>query len=239
MRAALICALCAFSLPALAQDDNYRNCTDWVAADPARALTEAERWRDNGGGIAARHCRALALAAMDNFSAAATEVEAVAAEAANTSAYANLMIQAGEFRMAAGDGAGARTQFDRVLAVDPNNAEALDGRARAAAALGDFGSAIRDLDTVISLQPGNSEALALRAAARRQSGDVAGGLSDAEAAVFTDGTSAVAYFERGAAKAVSGDRHGARVDWQQAAALDPGGPTGQLAQANLNRLGTQ
>lgn len=237
MRALLICALCVFAAPALAQEDNYRNCTLWVSADPAKALAEADRWGEDGGGLAARHCRALALAGMGDFGAAALEAESIAARTTDSAAYVSLLVQAGEFRMAAGDGAGARTQFDRALASDPNHAEALDGRARATAALGDFAGAIADLDRVIALQPGNAEALALRAAARRQSGDVAGGLADAEAAVAADGGSAVAWFERGAARAVSGDTSGARVDWEQAALLDPGGPTGELAQRNLARLG--
>ena len=161
--------------------------------------------------------------------------EGVAAETTDAGAYANLLVQSAEFRMAAGDASGARTQFDRALASSPDSVEALDGRARAAAALGDFPAAIADLDRAIALSP-NAEAYALRAAARRQSGDLPGGLADAEAAVGADGASAVAYFERGAARAMSGDITGAEADWQQAASLDPGGPTGDLAEANLARL---
>lgn len=240
MRAVLFaCALCTFPTLALGQADNYDNCVKWVAGDPSQALNHANNWRDAGGGLPARHCRVLALAAMNDFSTAALEAESIAAETPNGSDYVNLLIQAGEFRMAAGDGLGARTQFDRALSKEPGNGDALDGRARAAAALGDFPAAIADLDALIALQPSNAEAYALRAAARRQSGDKAGGLADAEMAVGADPNSAVAYFERGAARAVTGDIDGARFDWQQATALDPGGPTGDLANANLARLGAQ
>jgi len=220
----------------MAQQDNYRNCVDWVAADPSQALSNAEAWRNAGGGLAARHCRALALAALDDFSGAALEAESVAASMPPSDARVNLLVQAGEFRMASGDPFGARAQFDAALLEAPDNAEALEGRATSMAASGDMQGAISDLNRVISLQPGNVDALSLRAAALRQSGDLTGALADAENAVSYGPSSAVAYFERGAARAMSGDSYGAESDWQTAASLDPGGPTGDLANSNLARL---
>lgn len=238
MRAAFL-ALTLALVPTvgMAENANYRNCVGWVAADPTRALTDAEGWRDSGGGLAARHCRALALAAMDRFSEAASEAESVANSMPQSDARVNLLVQAGEFRMASGDPYTARAQFDQALLEMPDNTDALDGRARAVAATGDMQGAIADLNRVIFQRPGDVEALALRAAALRQTGDLAGALADAQSAVNTDPSSAVAYFERGAARAMSGDRSGAQADWQQAAALDPGGPTGTLATNNLARLG--
>ncbi len=220
----------------MAQQGNYRNCVDWVAADPSQALRNAEGWRDAGGGLAARHCRSLALAALDDFTGAALEAESVAASMPASDTRVNLLIQAGEFRMAAGDPYSARAQFDAALLDAPDNAEALEGRATAMAATGDMRSAIADLNRVIALQPDNVDALSLRAAALRQSGDLTAALTDAENAVAYGPSSAVAYFERGAARAMSGDRFGAEADWQTAASLDPGGPTGDLANSNLARL---
>jgi len=220
----------------MAQQENYRNCVDWVAADPAQALRDAEGWRDSGGGLAARHCRALALAALDDFSNAALEAESVAASMPPSDARANLLVQAGEFRMATGDPYGARAQFDAALLEAPNNADALEGRATALAATGDMQGAISDLNSVLSLEPGNVDALSLRAAALRQTGDLTGALADAENAVAYGPSSAVAYFERGAARAMSGDSYGAESDWQTAASLDPGGPMADLANNNLARL---
>ena len=237
MRIAALALMIAF-VPqvGMAQDENYRNCVDWVAIDPGRALTDAEGWRDAGGGLAARHCRALALAALEDYGNAAVEAEAVAVQMPSSQARANLLVQAGEFRMAAGDPYTARNQFDLALADAPNDVDALDGRARALAASGDMASAIADLDRVLQLRPGDVEALSLRAAARRQSGDLAGALTDAEGAVAADPGSAVAYFERGAIRAVTGDVAGARADWQAAESYDPAGPTGDLARTNLSRL---
>ena len=235
---ALALALTLTFVPTIApaQNANYRNCVGWVAADPSRALQDAESWRDAGGGLAARHCRALALAALDDFGNAALEAESVAAAMPPSDARVNLLVQAGEFRMASGDPYGAKTQFDTALRESPDSPDALDGRARAVAATGDMQGAIADLNRVLVQRPGDVEALSLRAAALRQTGDLAGALADAETAVSTDPNSAVAYFERGAARAMSGDTGGAQIDWQRAASLDPGGPTGDLANQNLARL---
>lgn len=220
----------------MAQQDNYRNCVDWVAADPTQALRDAEGWRDAGGGLAARHCRALALAALDDFNGAAVEAESVAASMPPSDARVNLLVQAGEFRMATGDPYSARAQFDAALLEAPNNTDALEGRATTMASTGDIQGAINDLNRVISLEPGNVDALSLRAAALRRNGDFVGALTDAENAVSYGPTSAVAYFERGAARAVSGDAAGAESDWQTAISLDPGGPMADLANSNLARL---
>jgi len=237
--AALFLTLALVPAQGMAEDANYRNCVDWVAVDPGRALTDAEGWRDAGGGLAARHCRALALAALENYGDAASEAEAVAAMMPMSQARANLLVQAGEFRMAAGDPYTARAQFDQALLDSPDDVDALDGRARALAASGDMAGAIIDLDRVLQLRPGDVEALSLRAAARRQSGDITGAVADAESAVAANPSSAVAYFERGAVRAVTGDIAGARADWQAAESYDPVGPTGDLARTNLSRLSGQ
>ncbi len=221
----------------MAENANYRNCVDWLGHDPNRALQDSEGWRDAGGGLAARHCRALALATLGRFGEAATESQSIAAEMPPSAARLDALISAGEYYMSAGDAYSARLQFDQALTDSPNNTEALESRARSLAATGDMQSAMRDLDLLLSLAPGNVEALTLRAAAKRRAGDPAGALSDAETALAYDPGSAISYFERGAARAVTGDTGGAQSDWQTAVSLDPGGPAGELASANLARLG--
>lgn len=215
---------------------SYDACILTAQRAPADGLSVADAWHASGGGDAARHCRAMALAALGSFAEAARGVEALARRTEDPGAQADLHAQAGDFRMAAGDPVSARESFDRALAAEPQNVAALDGRARAAAAQRDFAGAIADLDSLLWMVPDDAEALSLRAAARRQSGDRAGAMADAEAAVAADPASAVAYFERGAVRAVAGDREGARADWMQAERLDPGGETGQLAATNRQRL---
>jgi len=231
---ALVAGLTA--TPALAQVATYDDCIATARSVPASGLSVADRWYESGGGDAARHCRAVALASLGSFAEAARTVEALAQGTGDIGAQADLYAQAGDFQMAAGDAVAAQGFFDRALALEPENFMALDGRARAAAARRDFAGAIADLNRLLWMVPNDAEALSLRAAARRQTGDTNGALVDAEAAVAADPSSAVARFERGAVRAVTGDREGARRDWAEAERLDPGGETGQLAMTNRVRL---
>ena len=227
----------AAAVPVLAQTiPTYDGCIATAQSAPGSALTMADDWFANGGGDAARHCRAMALAALGSFDEASRAVEKLAQGTADPAARADLYSQAGDFRMAAGDAATARALFGQALALVPDTVEALDGRARAAAAQRDFAGAITDLNRLLWLTPNDSEALSLRAAARRQSGDRAGARADADAAIAADPGSAVAFFERGAVRAVTGDLEGARGDWIEAERLDPGGETGTLAATNRARL---
>lgn len=226
----------AFSQSAAAQTTEYQSCLGLLDTDAAQALRVAEEWRNAGGGLPARHCRALALAQIGDFAAAALEAEALAGEAPESALKVDLLTQAAEFKLAVSDTFAARGLFDRALAIEPDAIEALEGRARTAAAQRDFSAAITDLTRLLWIAPGDAEALSLRAAARRQTGDKAGALSDAEAAVAADPLSAVARFERGAARAVSGDVTGARADWDEAERLDPEGEIGPLVRANRGRL---
>ena len=233
---ALAVVLALLPTVGMAENANYRNCVDWLEHDPNRALRDAEGWRDAGGGLAARHCRALALATLGRFGEAAAESQSVAAEMPPSEARLDALISAGEYYMSAGDPYSARQAFDQALTDVPNNTEALESRARSLAAAGDMSAAMNDLNQLLSIAPGNVEALTLRAAAKRRSGDAAGALADADTALQYDPGSAISYFERGAARAVTGDTGGAQSDWQTAASLDPGGPAGELASANLARL---
>lgn len=234
--AALAVALMFVPTVGMAENANYRNCVAWVEHDPNQALRDAEGWRDAGGGLAARHCRALALATLGDFGQAAQESQSIAAEMPPSAARLDALISAGEYFMSAGDPYSARQQFDQALTDSPNNPEALESRARSLAAAGDMAAAMSDLNLLLSVAPGNVEALSLRAAAKRRMGDPAGALADAQSALTYDPGSAISYFERGAARAVTGDTSGAQSDWQAAASLDPGGPVGDLASANLARL---
>ncbi len=236
MRLTILAAAALLAMPAWAQVTTYDDCIQTAMSQPSTGLSIAQNWQAQGGGDAASHCRAMALASLGSFDEAARALEVIAQGTADAPAQADLYTQAGDFQIAAGNAAAARGFFDRALAVDPASMGALDGRARTKASQGDFAGAIRDIDALLWLSPNDAEALSLRAAARRKTGDAAGALVDAEAALASDPSSAVAYFERGAARAVTGDRVGARADWQEVERLDPGGEFGQLAATNRARL---
>ncbi len=236
MRLTPFIAATFLATPALAQVTTYDDCIQTALNQPSTGLSVAQNWQAQGGGAAASHCRAMALAALGSYAEAARALEALALITLDTLAQADLYMQAGDFQISAGNAPAARAFFDKAIAADPQSIGALDGRARTMAAMGDFAGAIADINRLLWLAPNDAEALALRAAARRKSDDPSGALADAEAAIAADPSSAVAYFERGAARAVTGDRAGARADWQEVERLDPGGEFGQLAATNRARL---
>lgn len=54
-----------------AQSIKYQNCINQVKEDATEALSSAQKWYIDGGGVAAQHCEALALYEQENFDAAA------------------------------------------------------------------------------------------------------------------------------------------------------------------------
>ena len=61
-----------------------------------------------------------------------------------------------------GEEEGAMPDFDAVLDLDPDNADALSGRGVARSALENYEEAISDLDRSLALQPGNPVAFISR-----------------------------------------------------------------------------
>ncbi len=60
---------------ALTATERYQSCTERVRVDPKSALTFAQNWEKERGDASATHCRALALYALQRYSAAAQVLE--------------------------------------------------------------------------------------------------------------------------------------------------------------------
>ena len=56
----------------------YEKCLGLARSDPAQGFEAAIDWRDTGGGMAAQHCTAVALAELGQFQEAATRLEQLA-----------------------------------------------------------------------------------------------------------------------------------------------------------------
>lgn len=97
--------------------------------------------------------------------------------------------KAGDFYLSAldknlrGDNAGALRDFDQVLRLNPNFAEAYSDRAAIKAQLGDRQGAIADLDQAIRLNPDLGIAYAYRGIYRASTGDQRGANADVEQAL--------------------------------------------------------
>lgn len=220
------------------QDVQYRSCLALVNRKPDDAFEAASAWRDRGGGFPAKHCAALALVALRHYGDAAGRLERLAEEMQpkGDPLLPEVLGQAGNAWLLAGQHERAHGVFTSALAMRPNHVDLLIDRARASAALGRFAAAIPDLDRALGLDAGRAEAYAYRASARRQSGDMAGALADAEAALKIDPRELEALLERGILRAANGDRAGARADWMIVVMEGAGTPAGDAAQRNLERL---
>jgi len=159
-------------------DARYRQCTDQVRTDPEAAVSAANAWREQGGGLQARQCLGLALVALERWEPAATAFEQAAhdAEAAGDPRRADFWAQAGNAWVAAGDGRRALAALDAAL-LSPNLTDELRGevhvdRARARVALDDNGGARTELDRAIQLVPNDPFAWYLSAALARRAHDL-------------------------------------------------------------------
>jgi tetratricopeptide (TPR) repeat protein len=239
MRIPSVIAVVVAAAAALAvRDGPYEDCMALVARAPQQALAEAEAWARRGGGPAAEHCAAMALAAEGAWRRAAERLGDLAARAVSLppEARAEMLEQAGAFWLQAGDAGLAQAAADQGLAIAREAPALLTLRAEAHAALGAWAAASADLDRALRAAPGDPTLLTLRAAARRNAGDAAGALSDARAAAAAAPGSAAALFERGAAEAALGETAAARRSWLDAVAAEPEAPAAAQARLSLQAL---
>lgn len=218
------------------------DCLATVRADSARAIQAATAWHLAGGGALAKQCLALAYAAQERWSAAAVAFEQAAreAEAAEPAAAANLWVQAGNARLAAGEPTPARAALDRALAsghlVGLSLGEARLDRARANVALAALPAARADLDEALALAADDPLAWLLSANLARRMGDLARAERDiTEAAARAPDDAEVAY-EAGMIAYATGAAEAARIAWAGAIKAQPGSDAARRAQAALDRL---
>jgi tetratricopeptide (TPR) repeat protein len=220
------------------------NCADLVKADPAKAIEVANGWHLKGGGALARQCAALAYAARDQWPAAATAFEQAAREAEKAKqASADLWVQAGNARLAAGEARLAVAAFDSALVTGalagPAKGEVRLDRARANVIAGDLASARADLDEALKLVPEDPLGWLLSASLARRMGQLERAQVDiAEAARRSPDDASVA-LEAGRIALAAGAPAAARAAFQGAIVNQPGSDAARAAKAELDRLTPQ
>lgn len=220
-------------------------CTDQIRADPAQAAEQANVWHAQGGGALARQCAALAYAAQARWAEAALAFEQAAGEtrADEQLAAANLWVQAGNARLAAGEARPAVAAFDRALVSGtlsgPAKGEIRLDRARANVAAGDLNAARADLDEAVKLVPEDPLAWLLSASLARRMGQMERAQVDiAEAAKRSPDDASVA-LEAGRIALAAGAPAAARVAFEGAVRTQPGSEAARAAQSELDRLAGQ
>ncbi|MGH6876278.1 MAG: tetratricopeptide repeat protein [Rhizomicrobium sp.] len=229
------------SPPSLSPPDGtnrYDRCLELVKRDPARASAEAASWSGAGGGAAALHCQALALVALKRFPEAAQKLDDAAAGAANAapSLRAELLDQAGNAWLLAGNAAKAEAALTAALVLDPKNEDILSDRARERGGARNWSGAFEDLTAVLAIDPDRADIYVLRASALHAEGRKAEAHADIARALGIYPDYPEALIERGAMRLEAGDRAGARADWQEAEREAPDSDAATAARARLAQL---
>ena len=220
--------------PRLVDDPDYAACLEQLHDDAAGALAFAESWQARGGGEGARHCQALAMAAMGEPGRAAPRLEALAAQStAGSAARANVYGQAAQAWMASGQPQRAYAAVTLALSLAPADADLLIDRAVVAGALGRFAEALADASHATEVDAERPDAWVYRAAALRHLDRGQEAMRDVERALAIDRDHPEALLERGILRQLNGDMEGARTDWERAVEVAPDSPAADLAQQNL------
>jgi tetratricopeptide (TPR) repeat protein len=216
----------------------YEHCMSLAQSDPAAARDLSEHWQSRGGAHPADHCYAAALVGLKQYKEGATRLETLAQAMAHApnSLRAEVLGQAAQAWLLAGDAARAYAADTAALNLLPGDADLLIDRAEAAGSEGWYDKAVTDLDRVLMSDPNRTDALTYRASANRQLGKLDAALADVDKAVGLAPNSVVALLERGDILRLKGDDNGARRDWVKVSQLAPGSAEDAAAKTNIERL---
>lgn len=224
--------------PALSGQSRYARCLDLAQTKPQSAFDAALKWRDEGGGVPARHCVAVALVNLKHYGEAAYRLDKLAHDpnAGAAAMRAALLDQAGNAWMLAGQPEDAEASLSAALTLTPQDADLLADRARARAMKKDWRGAARDLTAALTRDPHHPEWYVLRASARRALGDTKQARADIDRALRLKPHDDEALVERGAMKFDAGDRKGARADWRTVIMDAPHSAAADAAREHIEQL---
>jgi tetratricopeptide (TPR) repeat protein len=224
-------------LPAV-EAEHYTRCMEAARERPQAAFDEANAWRIGGGGHPAEHCADVALIGLGRYAEAAGKLEALADTMTKgpVELRAQVLDQAGQAWLLAGEPARAATVLSTALALTPDDPDLLIDRAEALAGEKDYRKAVADLDSALKLDPKRVDALVFRASAHRSLEQYDQARRDIDAALRLAPDQPDALLERGNIRSITGDVPGARKDWQRVAQVAPNSAAEGAAKANLAKL---
>ena len=230
----------AAALPAWAIDNQaqYQACMSLLDRDPAGALDSAVEWERQGGGDAARHCKALAMIRTGDVEDGALELERVAQAMPQVKAplAAELFAQAGQAWIKAGNPQRALYAQNEGLKLNPKDVQLLIDRALTYGASGMYFEALDDLNVAVEIVPDDPDVYAMRAAAYRQLETLDLAEENIEQALKISPSHPGALLERGYLRRAKGDIEGARADWLTVIQVLPGTDIANEAQKNIEKL---
>jgi regulator of sirC expression with transglutaminase-like and TPR domain len=220
---------------------SYDQCLKRADRHPDEALemaTQAAQDEDPDNDPGAEHCAAVALVSLKQFGEAARRLDVLARKpsAGNVEVRAQILGQAGNAWLLAGQPELATASFTAALALMPGEAEYLVDRGRASALLKKWAAAETDLTSALAAEPGNVQALVLRASARRAQKNLKGAMGDVTQALLLESENVEALVERGLLRATQGDRAGARQDFMAVLAKAPESEAAASARMEIEKL---
>ena len=226
--------------PATAIDDEaqYKACMALLDRNPSGALDSAVAWERQGGGDAARHCKALALIRTGQIEDGALELERVAQAMPQAKAplAAELFAQAGQAWIKDGNPQRALYAQNEGLKLNPKDVQLLIDRAMTYGNAGMYFEALDDLNAAVDLMPNDPEIYAMRAAAYRQLENPDLAEDNITQALKLSPSLPSALLERGYLRRAKGDIAGARTDWLTVIQVLPGTDIANEAQKNIEKL---
>jgi tetratricopeptide (TPR) repeat protein len=218
--------------------DHYTRCMDEARQKPAAAFDNANAWRAAGGGHPAEHCADVALVGLGRYAEAGAKLEALADAMAKgpVDLRAQVLGQAGQSWLLAGDPARASAALTAAVALTPDDADLLTDRAEAFAGEKRYQEALADLDHALALDGKRVDALVFRASAHRALAELDAARRDVETALHLAPDQPDALLERGNIRRLGGDDAGARTDWLRVAQVAPNSAADSAAKANLAKL---
>lgn len=230
----------AAASPASALDNQaqYQACMSLLDRDPAGALDSAVEWERQGGGDAARHCKALAMIRTGDVEDGALELERVAQAMPQVKAplAAELFAQAGQAWIKAGNPQRALYAQNEGLKLNPKDVQLLIDRALNYGSSGMYFESLDDLNVAAGLTPDDPDIYAMRAAAYRQLETLDLAQENIEHALKLSPSHPGALLERGYLRRAKGDKEGARADWLTVIQVTPGSEIAAEAQKNIEKL---
>lgn len=116
---------------------------------------------------------------------------------------------------------GAMADYNRALALRPDDSDALYNLGLAKSGKQDFAGAIAEFDQVLAQNPGDADACLSRGGAKFSLQDYAGAIADYDRAIALEPDFTAAIYSRALAHRRQGDYDAAFADYDHAIALDP------------------
>jgi len=216
----------------------YTDCMLLASRAATEALESALAWEKQGGGDAARHCKAVAMVNLGQYEDAALELERIAQVQPQIRApiAAELFAQAAQVWIRAGNPQRALHDQNEGLKLQPNDLDLLIDRAMTYGNAGMYFEALDDLNSAIDINSSRADIYVLRSAAYRHLNNLDLAQDNIEQALKLDPNNPQGLLERGILKELKGDRGGAREDWLFVVQHAGGTPASDEAQRFLEKL---